>query len=165
MYLLLIQVEIASPQPHIKMLIRRENLPLPLLPSSLLLLLPCLPHNLTRNSLQPRLTHRMAKERNAIPTPLEPLTTGHHLLATRAGGDGDTVDRALEEAVGPVREHVADVDEDGGRRVVLGAGGLDGDGCPGRGGSEDLEACLAAEAEEELRLLGLLTFAGISAGA
>lgn len=63
------------------------------------------------------------------------------------------MDGALEEPVGPVREHVADVDEHGRRGVVLGAWRLDGDGGPGRGGGEDLETRLATEAEEELRLV------------
>lgn len=66
------------------------------------------------------------------------------------------MDGALEEPVGPVREHVADVDEHGRGGVVLGAGGLDGDGGPGRGGGEDLEAGLAAEAEEELQMSGVV---------
>lgn len=130
--LLLVQVEVASPQPHIKMLISRENLALPLpFPNTLPALLPRPPHSLTRHSLQPRLTNRMTKERNTIPAPLEPLATRNHLLPSRAGGNSDAVDGALEEPVGPVREHVANVDEHRRRGVVFRSGGLYGDGGPG----------------------------------
>ena len=57
--------------------------------------------------------------------------------------------RALQQPVGPVAEQVADVDEDGGRGVVLGAGWVDGHGEPGLRGGEDLQAWLGGEPEEE----------------
>lgn len=125
------------------MLIRRQNL------RRLLLPLPGLRNNLTGHRIQPRFPHRMAEERNAIPVAVEALALGNHdLLVT--GRHRNAVDSTLEEAVRPVGEHVADVDQHRRGGVGLGAGGVDRDGGPGGGGREDLQACLALEAEEEL---------------
>ncbi len=61
----------------------------------------------------------------------------------------DAVDGAAKEAVGPVREHVANVDEDGRAGVILGARRTYGDGRPGVVAQLHLKTGLALEAEEE----------------
>lgn len=84
------------------------------------------------------------------------------LHARRPAGEHDPVHGAPQQAVGPVRQQVADVDEDGRGRVVLGARRDDGDGRPGLAvAEEDLEARLAAQAEEE----GQRAVVGVRAGA
>lgn len=74
-------------------------------------------------------------------------------LACDAQGAGrwenDSVHGAPKKAVCPVRKQVADVDEDGGAWVRLGARGRDGHGGPGAVLVEDLETSLAFEAEEQ----------------
>lgn len=56
-----------------------------------------------------------------------------------------------QEAIRPVAQQVADVDQDRGRRVILGAGWADGHGGPDIGARRDvdLQAGLALEPEEE----------------
>lgn len=74
----------------------------------------------------------------------------HRLLAVNVVvAKDDAVDGAAEEAVGPVREHVANVDEDGRAGVVFCAGRAHGDGRPGVVAQLHLQAGLALEAEEE----------------
>jgi hypothetical protein len=73
----------------------------------------------------------------------------------------NSMDGASQQSVGPVAEEVADVDEDGGRGVVLCSRWLDGDGCPLRGWRLDLESWLAWELEEKCDA----TVVGVGAGA
>lgn len=149
--LVLVQIKIACPQSHIKVLIRREDrgVPLPHVRRLARLL-----YDLARHRLQSRVSHGVAEEGDAIPVPVEALAVGHSHLCVR-GRDGDAVDGALEEAVGPVGEHVGDVDEHRRGGIRFCPGRVDGDGGPGRVWGEDLETCLALEAEEELGFVRL----------
>lgn len=61
-------------------------------------------------------------------------------------GHDDAVHRAAQQAVRPVREQVADVDEDWGMGE---RGRVDGDTGPGAGGGQDFETRLRGLLEEE----------------
>lgn len=101
----------------------------------------------------------MAEKRDAIPRLLATLTVD---ARGRGGRKDDPVHGAAEQAVGPVAEQVANVDEDGRAGVVFRAGRAHGHGRPGvvaRG--VELEAGLAAQAEEE----GDAAVVGVCAGA
>lgn len=88
----------------------------------------------------------MAEKRNAIPR----LRATFALDARRRRRKDHAVHGAAQQAVGPVAEQVADVDEDGRAGVGLCAGRAHGDGRPAVVAARvELEAGLAAQAEEE----------------
>lgn len=68
---------------------------------------------------------------------------------------------APQQAIRPVAQKVADVDQDRRGGVILGAGGKHGHGGPGAGGCQDLETGLRGALEEE----GEGTVVGVGAGA
>jgi hypothetical protein len=64
-------------------------------------------------------------------------------------GENDPVNGAAEQSIGPVREEVANVDQNGRSRIVCRSIGAHGHRCPYVVLLQDLETCLTLEAEEE----------------
>lgn len=119
---------------------------LPVLPGRLVT-----PDPLARHHVQRGRPDRVAKESDAVPRLVGRLP-GHGARTAAAVplGEDHAVHGAPQQPVRPVTQQVANVDQDGGRRVVFGARWADGDGRPGVvPGRVDLEAGLAPEAEEE----------------
>ena len=88
---------------------------------------------------------RVAEEGHRIPALRVPLSV-HHALAGAA--KDDPVHGASEKPVGPVRQKIADVDQNGRCRVVLGTRGGDRHRSPGVLVGEDFQARLALETEQ-----------------
>jgi len=101
---------------------------------------------LARYDCQGRVGDGVAEERDRVPGLGVRLAVDRALPRPR---EHDPMHRAAQQPVGPVRQQVADVDEDRRRRVVLGAGRRDGHGRPGVLPGVDLQAGLAALPEEE----------------
>jgi len=132
-----------------EMLIRRQHLPLCIRvgigsPRSRLEILDAL----AWYGVQSGSADGMAEEGDGVPW------AGVRLARNSGGGlltaaEHNTVDSTAEEAVSPIAQEVANVDEDGRRGVGLGPCRFNRDRGPGILSGEDLKPGLACEAEEE----------------
>lgn len=147
--LLVVHLQVRSLQPHLQMFIGSDGLPRhirvrparrPLRAVSGHMRL----HPLARHRLERRGPNRVAEKCDAIPRlgvslAIQQTTTGEH----------DPVHGGPQQAVGPVAQQVADVDEDWRAGVILRARGADRHGRPRPVWQVDLKAGLAPQPEEE----------------
>lgn len=146
--LFIVQRPVAGLEPHKQMLIGRHDLSLRIrILIRRALIRHKVPHPIARHRPQLRRAHGMTEKGNRIPRPGAGLARDPARLV--AGREDDPVNGAPKEAVGPVREQVANVDQDGRAGVVLRAGRTDGYGGPGAVLLLELQSGLASEPEEQ----------------
>lgn len=100
---------------------------------------------LAGHRLQRRTAHGVAEKRDAISR----LLAAFALDVSGCGREHHPVHGATQQPVSPVTEQIANVDKNGRAWVCFGAGRAYGDGRPGVAARVELEAGLAAQAEEE----------------
>lgn len=102
--------------------------------------------SLARNGFKRRRTNWVAEEGDGISVPRTRLPI-HTITSTLR--EHDPMNRAPEQPIGPVREQIANVDEDRRAWVILGACRANRNRGPAIVSLEDLETCLALQPEEQ----------------